>query len=120
MVFDVRSDDLANLFIISDDGSLSARPNLDDHERDRAAWNVTLLRLDLRNPERSRLLEKLSLVKQLRGVGEVERTEPEQQVLDILEHALSEHLSMLDAFDLPLTDGLRQRLEALAHRAREA
>ncbi len=114
MALDVRADDLAELVVIEDDGALSPRPTLGGSEYERAAWNVALLRLDLKDAQRARLLEKLRLVEGLRQVDEAERTKRERESLDILEHDLAEHLPAIRAFGLPLSSDLRASLEQLA------
>lgn len=111
-VLDVRCDDLAQMFVLGEDGSLALQPNTDARQRDRAAWNVILLRLDLHDKHRARLLEKLTLVEALRDKHDGPVTPREQRVLDVLEPELAERLPMIRAFDLALSPGLRERLES--------
>jgi hypothetical protein len=114
LALDVRRDDLALIFDIDADGALVVRPNLDPRECRRAVWNVaTLLRLDLYDEQRARLLEKLRLVEQLRAV-DGELTDLERQTLAILEPELAERLPMLRAFDIAITAELDGRLKQLA------
>lgn len=108
-VIDVRREDLARVFVLSNDGSLALHPELADRER--AAWNVALLRLDLHAEERARLLEKLRAVEDLRAIAGLSTRE--SWLLDILERDLAERLPMIRAFDLALSAGLRARLQSL-------
>lgn len=54
LVIDVRNDDFAALFSIGPDGAITARPG---QQRDRALWNITLLKLDLRDAWRKEVLD---------------------------------------------------------------
>jgi hypothetical protein len=108
-VIDVRREDFAQMFVLESDGSLTLHPRA--AHRERVAWNVALLRLDLYMAERARLLEKLRLVEDLRALPEL--SELESESLDILERDLAERLPMMRAFDLPRSPGLRARLQSL-------
>jgi hypothetical protein len=120
LVLDVRVDDLAQRFVIAEDGSLRPRDGLTQDARRRAAWNVALLRLDLRDEERARLREKLTLVQALRQVHATNRSNLEDRTLTILERELAEHLPAILAFGLPLTVDLHDRLCELVREARAA
>jgi hypothetical protein len=116
-VLDVRCDDLARMFVLRDDGSLALHPDSNKSERDRAAWNVALFRLDLHDKHRARLLEKLMLVEALRSELDPPMTVREQKLLDVLEPELVERLPMIRAFDLPLSPALLERLESAKEKA---
>jgi hypothetical protein len=108
-VIDVRREDLAHMFFLESDGSLTLHTEVAD--RKRVAWNVALLRLDLHAEERARLLEKLRAVEDLRAHAEL--SDRESWLIDILERDLAERLPMIRAFDLPLSSELRARLQSL-------
>ena len=112
MVLDVRCDDLARMFVVKNDGSLALHPALvDARERQRAAWNVALLRLDLHDWERARLLEKVRLVEELQLAVDAEPTA--RRLLEIMEGDLAERLPMIRAFEISLSPELSARLQTL-------
>lgn len=116
--FLVRADDLACIFEVRDDGSLALCSGLDARDSRRASWNVALLRLDLHDDLRKRLIEKLRLVEALRAEAGDEPSESVVRVLEILEPDLAERLPMLEAFEIPVSPSLRERLNALANKRR--
>jgi hypothetical protein len=120
LILDVRVEDLACIFEVGYDGSLVLRPDLDELGLERACWNVALLRLDLYDAWRKRVLEKLHLVEDLRATVGDEPSERTARVLSILELELAERLPMLRAFDVAISPALRERLEALAAQGRDS
>jgi len=120
LVLDVRVEDLARTYDMKRDGSLALRPDLDERHRKRACWNVALLRLDLYDEWRRRLLEKLRLVEDLHAAIGEEPLARATEVLNVLELELAERLPMLTAFDVAISPALRERLEARAGQGRES
>lgn len=120
LVLDVRVDDLARMFEVRRDGSLALQAELDEGSRKRAAWNVALLRLDLHDELRMRVLEKLAIVQALHAEFGEDLPESVERVCTVLERDLAERLPMLRAFDIPISPKLRDRLEALAAEGRRA
>lgn len=118
LVLDVRTEDLARTYEVRDDGSLALRSGLDESSSERACWNIALLRLDLYDERRMRLLKKLRIVEELREVMGDDPPGPVVRYLDVLEPELAEQLPMLRAFDIPLSTILRERLQALADEGR--
>jgi predicted nucleic acid-binding Zn-ribbon protein len=113
-VLDVRSEDLACMFEVRNDGSLAVRPHLDTRCSDRAGWNVALLRLDLHDVPRMRVLEKLRLVEALHAEAGDDPPESVVRVLEVLEPDLAERMPMFEALGIPISSRVRERLEALA------
>lgn len=111
-VLDVRQEDLAKIFLLQRDGGLGLHCALDERGRRRAVFNITLLRLDLRADRRERVLEMLELVEGLHQRGLDELGEVGVRALDVLERELAEQLPLLEAFDLPNSLELRDRLRA--------
>ena len=100
------------------DGSLVLRAGLDARSRERAKWNVALLRLDLHDDERMRLLERLHAVEALRD--DENPSASVVKVLNILEHDLAKRLPMFEAYGIPMSSQLRERLAAIASERRRA
>lgn len=111
-VLDVRDDDLSEWFEVLPSGELRARGG---PTQARAVWNAaTLLRLDLYDQERKRLLHKLTVTERLLealDTGAKQRTERDGAVLDVLIGELAERLVFFDAFGLTISDALRRSLE---------
>lgn len=88
LVLDLRREDSSQMFRVRAEGSLELHPELGEPERERAAWNVALLRLEMR------------------------------RILDILEGDLAQRLPMIRAFELPVSARLLARLQSLVDAAR--
>jgi hypothetical protein len=112
MVVDVREDDLAAMFSLRDDGTLRVRTGT---LAARAIWNVKLLRLDLYDEKRARVLHKLSVAEGLlEGLDQAEGSAQSQleSALNVLVEDLAERQPFLTAFGIPVSGQLRARLQA--------
>lgn len=111
-VLDVRNDDLNEWCEVLPSGELRARGG---STQARAVWNAaTLLRLDLYDQGRKRLLHKLAVTEKLLealNTGAKQRTPHDEAVLDVLVGELAERLVFFDAFGLAASDALRTLLE---------
>lgn len=112
LVLDVRVDDFADLFAIAPDGAISPKSG---PQADRAAWNASLLCLDLCSPARR---EFLDLLKACEGalVAHREARSPEdgakfEGFLTTLLPQLAARKLFFDVYGLQISDDLRARLD---------
>jgi hypothetical protein len=110
MVIDSRVDDFALLYEIQPNGAIDAKPGI---SRDRAAWNIALLKLDLGTADRSRR-EILGLLQACElAVGHIEAgNQPEQyeRMLVELLPQLAGYRLFLRTFGVVISTNLEARL----------
>lgn len=108
-VLDIREDDFAEMMALRDDGQLEPRGT----DRDRAAWNIALLKLDLRDDERAKLLRLAEAAELALEPGRDEETAKKLEMLlakltpDLVGRAL-----LLEVLAIPMSAELRAHLRA--------
>jgi len=107
LVLDVRVDDYASMMRLRPDGSLDPT----GPESDRAAWNISLLKLDLLDEERAKLL---ALVAAAEMAFEPTTNETEARKMALLLAKMTPDLAgrvlLLEVFDVPISEPLRAHL----------
>lgn len=105
LVIDVRADDFGKMYLIGNDGSITAR---EGDTEDRAKWNITLLKLDFWKDLRKDVIDLCDGCERLLKAGTHEAT------LEKFLPVLAKQALFLLVFDLPISKALRDRLRAQA------
>lgn len=117
-VIDVRAEDYAEFYSLDEtNGQLFARPGA---QQDRAAWNAFLLGLDHDDLARIRsgLLEKLTLCEGLMDYPDDDETV--RETFRVLLRECSENFLLFDAFDIEMSNRLRDEIKEYRDRHRSA
>lgn len=123
LILDIRADDLAELYSVSIEGRISPKKGL---ARERAKWNIEILKLDMkaREDRRRENLEMLDSADVLMGLVAEQESEVVRQELELvltrLVGLLAKDRLFFDVFGIPMSAELRARVDSEHARLLEA